>query len=219
MKGLLKNNFYGIVENVKIALVFIFVFGMLLVITGNAAMLSIFSLISTPVIAVLIISCLRKESASKWEKYKLTLPVQRKDIVKSQYMNHILLSIMGTILVAVFLFVTVMIHGNQYFYYGFRDAITLVLGGTILSVLIGVIAYPLYYLWGVEKTEAIAVLSVIGAVAVVFCLSMFVNIITGNNGVSDFIYYISLVWILIITIILFGTSYILSNLVFKKREY
>ena len=35
MKGLLKNNFYGVIENLKIALAFVMLVGVLLLITGE----------------------------------------------------------------------------------------------------------------------------------------------------------------------------------------
>lgn len=46
MKGLLKNNFYGVIENLKIALAFVMLVGVLLLITGEATLLSAFSLIA-----------------------------------------------------------------------------------------------------------------------------------------------------------------------------
>jgi len=150
MKGLLRNNFYGIIENVKIVIAIVMILGIVLLITGEATLLSAFSLMAPPIIAILMISCLRKESASKWEKYKLTLPIRRKDIIESQYISHTIWSIAGVAVVAVFMAFTVIIHGDQYFYYGFRDAITLVLGGGILAILIGAISYPLY---GVQKKQ------------------------------------------------------------------
>lgn len=145
---------------------------MALLFTGEASLLNIFSLIVAPVVAVLTISCLRKESSSKWSKYKLTLPVKRKEIVKGQYISHFLISLAGMLTVALFILLTVLIHGNQYFYYGFRDAVTLILLGGILSILIGAIAYPLYYLWGAERTEIILVLSVVLSIAVIMGLSI-----------------------------------------------
>ena len=42
MKGLLKNNFYGVIENLKIALAFVMLVGVLLLITGEATLLSAF---------------------------------------------------------------------------------------------------------------------------------------------------------------------------------
>ena len=165
-----------------------------------------------------MISCLRKESASKWEKYKLTLPISRKDIIESQYISHTIWSIAGVAVVAVFMAFTVIIHGDQYFYYGFRDAITLVLGGGILAILIGAISYPLYYLWGAEKTEVILVISVIGSIGIVFALTMLVNTFSDGN-VSDTLYYISLVIVTAVTIIAYVSSYFISKCIFQKREY
>lgn len=219
MKGLLKNNFYGMAGNIKIALIFALVLGAALLISGNAAMLNVFCLIPTPIIAVLSMSCLRKESSSKWEKYKLTLPVRRKDIVKSQYISHLILCMGGTAFVALFLSITVFIHGNQYFYYGFRDAITLIMGGGILAILIGAFAYPLYYLWGAGKTEVISVLSVLGAAAVIAGISALVNIVSGDNPVSNTFYYASLIAILFIALFTFGLSNVLSCSIFKQKEY
>lgn len=109
MKGLLKNNFYGVIENLKIALAFVMLVGVLLLITGEATLLSAFSLIAPPIIALLMVSCVRKESASKWEKYKLTLPVRRKAIIESQYISHTIWSISGIVIVAVFMTLTVFI--------------------------------------------------------------------------------------------------------------
>ena len=66
MKGLLRNNFYGIIENVKIVIAIVMILGIVLLITGEATLLSAFSLIAPPIIALLMVSCVRKESASKW---------------------------------------------------------------------------------------------------------------------------------------------------------
>lgn len=219
MKGLLKNNLYGVIENIKIVFAFITLLGMALLFTGEASLLNIFSLIVAPVVAVLTISCLRKESSSKWSKYKLTLPVKRKEIVKGQYISHFLISLAGMLTVALFILLTVLIHGNQYFYYGSRDAVTLILLGGILSILIGAIAYPLYYLWGAERTEIILVLSVVLSIAVIMGLSIFVNFFTGSGDVSDTVYYISLSAIMAITVLIFLLSYFLTCQIFKYKEY
>ena len=76
--------------------------------------------------------------------------------------------------------ITILIHGNQYFYYGFRDAFTLVLGGGILAIFIGSVFYPLYFL-GTEKTEITAILSVIISVAILVGISVLINIFLGDD--------------------------------------
>lgn len=142
MRGLLRNNLYGVIENIKIVFAFITVMGIVLLFSGETTLLNIFSLLTAPMVAVLTISCLRKESASKWSKYKLTLPIKKTEIIKSQYFSHLFWSLIGIVIVSVFMSITVLIHGNQYFYYGFRDAVTLVLGGGVLAILIGAVSFP-----------------------------------------------------------------------------
>lgn len=219
MNGLLKNNFYGVAGNMKVLFTAIIIVGSIFEVIGDAAMVSIFAFIPAPIMALLAISCLRKESASKWGKYKITLPVKRKDIVKSQYVSHAIAGAIGVLVVAVFMGIAVIIHGNVYFYYGFRDAITLILSGGILAFFIGAIAYPLYYLWGDDKTEIIMVLAVLGAIAIVLGLSLLINIVAGEGGVSDTKYYLSLLIIVVIAAVAYLGSFALADSIFEKVEW
>lgn len=153
MKGLLKNNFMGVIENLKLLFPLTIIFGIIVSVTGNASLLSIYSLSIAPILSILVVLCMRKETLSKWYKYKLSLPVKRNDIVQSYYISHLCWCIGGMAIVTFFMLLTVIVHGNQYFYYGFRDAITLILGGGILAIFIGSFFYPLYYFFGVEKLK------------------------------------------------------------------
>ena len=161
---------------------------------------------------------MRKETLSKWDKYKISLPVRRNDIVKSYYTIHLCWCIGGMAIVTFFMFLTVIIHGNQYFSYGFRDAVTLILGGGILAIFIGSFFYPLYYFFGVEKIEITAIISLVVSVAVIVGISLLINVFIGGN-VSDTTYYISLIVIAIITCFTFVCSYFLSAFIFRAKEF
>ncbi len=219
MIGLLKNNFYAVIENIKLIFMLVLLLGVITFITGNANLINIFSLFSTPTISILTFLCLRKECSSKWNKYKLCMPVKKSDIVKSQYFSHILWSCIGVITVSIFLAITIAIHGNKYFYYGFRDAITLILGGGIISLLIGSISYPLYYVLDYEKTEAIAIISTVISLVFIIGISILINIFFGCGNVSDIQYYTSLFVILILTFIILLTSYKIAVSIYSKKEY
>lgn len=219
MKGLLKNNFMGVIENIKILFPIIFILGIVVFATGSASLLGIFSLTLTPVLSILIVLCLRKESLSKWYKYKISFPVKRNQIVKSYYISHLCWCIAGMVSVVVCIVITIMIHGNQYFYYGFRDAVTLVLGGSVLAIFIGAVFYPLYYFLGAEKIEIIVIISAVSSIAIVVGISMLINVLFGSNGVSDKTYYLSLIVILMISCISFVCSYFLSSFIFQTKEY
>lgn len=218
MKGLLKNNFMGVIENLKLLFPLTIIFGIIVSVTGNASLLSIYSLSIAPILSILVVLCMRKETLSKWYKYKLSLPVKRNDIVQSYYISHLCWCIGGMAIVTFFMLLTVIVHGNQYFYYGFRDAITLILGGGILAIFIGSLFYPLYYFFGVEKIEMTAIISLVISVAVIVGISLLINIFIGGD-VSDTTYYISLAAISMITCITFVCSYLLSTFIFKTNVY
>lgn len=74
MKGLLKNNFMGVMENIKILFPLSIILGIIVSVTGDASLLSIYSLSVTPILSILAVLCLRKETLSKWYKYKISLP-------------------------------------------------------------------------------------------------------------------------------------------------
>ena len=205
-------------ENIKILFTLSIILGIIVSVTGDASLLSIYSLSVTPILSILAVLCLRKETLSKWYKYKISLPVKRNKIVQSYYISHLCWCIGGMAIVTVFMLLTVIIHGNQYFYYGFRDAITLILGGGILALFVGSIFYPLYYFLGVEKIEITAIISLVISVAIIVGISLLINILL-HGDVSDTTYYISLIVILIITCLTFACSYLLSALKKKKKEF
>lgn len=55
MKGLLKNNFIGVIENLKLLFPLAIIFGIIVSITGNASLLSIYSLSITPILLLLVL--------------------------------------------------------------------------------------------------------------------------------------------------------------------
>lgn len=218
MKGLLKNIFWGTWDSIKIAAVSATVIGVILVITGNAGLLSAFTVLVPPVLSALIFSGLRKEDASKWIKYQITFPVRRGEIVTSQYIAHSAGSFAGTIIVSAFMGLTVLVHGNQYFYYGFRDAITLIITGAVIAFLMGAISYPLYYLWGAERTELILAASVLGSVGFIILLTGIANLLS-DGRVTDVEYYFNLVVDIMITAVAYILSHRISIRLFQKKEF
>lgn len=215
----MRNNFVGVIENIKWMFLLIAGVGAALCVTGSSLLLNVFSLASAPALAVMSAACFRKEALSKWNKYKLSLPVRRREIIQSYYIGHLIWCGAGMVVTAMFMALTVLIHGNQYFYYGLRDAVTLIIGGGVLATLTGSVSYPMLYALGEEKTEFAVAASVAGAIAVVVGLSGLINILAGDGGISDRTYYLSLSLIVAVTGISYFLSYRLSVVLFRQKEY
>ncbi len=219
MIGLIKNNFYAASELMKIVLCLSTAVGICLLVSGEPSLLTWFAVLPAPAAAVVSVLGLQRESHSKWSKYQLTLPVRRIDILKSQYLTHTLWTFLTMAAVSAVVGGTVLIHGNLYFYYGFRDAVTLLSAGGVIALLIGALSYPLHYFLSDGKTVIVPLFSVLGAVAIVFGLSVLVSALNNGKIISDAQYYQSLGLIIGFTIILYFSSFFLSARIFQNKEY
>mgnify|MGYP002242746049 CR=1 FL=1 len=178
MKGLLKNNFIGVIENLKLLFPLAIIFGIIVSITGNASLLSIYSLSITPILLLLVVLCMRKETLSKWDKYKISLPVRRNDIVKSYYTIHLCWCIGGMAIVTFFMFLTVIIHGNQYFLLWLsRCGYTYFRRWYLGDFYWFHFFILLYYFLVVEKIEITAIISLVVSVAVIVGISLLIKCI------------------------------------------
>ena len=218
MNGLMRSIFYETLDSIKISVLLLLIIGAVLLATGNESLLLAFSVAVPPVWSALMFSSLRKEDMSRWGKYKLTFPVKRREIVQSQYIAHVAGSLFGVLVSTVFMGGTVLIHGNRYFYYGFRDAVTLIAGGAMIALMMGAISYPLYYLWGSERAELILAVGILGSAGVILALTGLANYLS-DGPVTDAEYYMNLIVDMVITSVMYGASYILSIRLFQKKEY
>ena len=85
MKGLLKNNYFAVRSNAKAFSVFMLLLGIFVVAVISPSLLMGYALLGMIGFSLNAIAGLRKESSTKWSKYKLTAPVKRSDIVKSYF--------------------------------------------------------------------------------------------------------------------------------------
>ena len=79
MKGLLKNNFYATLSNAKVFAAIMLLLGIFVVAMDNKipSLIIGYMLLAMIGFSLNSIASLRKESATKWSKYKLTTPVKR----------------------------------------------------------------------------------------------------------------------------------------------
>lgn len=217
MKGLIKNNFYAAEFSAKWLFVILIITQLFVIVTGKSSLFIVWSMFCNAGFALNAIACYRKENASKWNTYKLTMPVTRKQIVQSKFISHLLWMLLSVVMVAVCTGLLLLFHESVFEVY--TDIILVFAMGICISFLLGAFFYPMHYLGGDEHNELNLGISIIGAVGVFSALVYLINLFFGFEKIVTWQMLLSTLKLLLISALLFATSYFASVLIFKKKEY
>lgn len=218
MKGLLRDNFYAAYVNEKYFFVIVFLVGMIVAVVSPDGSIFIrnYMLICLVGFSYVALDSLRKDSSCKWEKYKLTVPVTRADIVRSCYAGQLIWLGAGVLFASVPCGVSILLHGYPFDLS--TDILLIYILGISTSLFMGAAFFPLFYLCGEEKKEASLVISILSAIAAAVGLVGLLNYLFGPNMSS-----LEIVWaafaILVCAVAVFGLSFMLAVNIFSKKEY
>lgn len=213
MKGLFLDNFYKTVGSIKLFAFLVLGVGIAVLVTGNATTLELFVYIAITALSVNGVTGMRKDADVKWSKLELTLPVRRSDIIKSKYISYLFWVLIGIVTASIFTALAVAIHGNVFFVYGFRDVSSLFTLGTAIALMAGALFYPLAYLFGVDKSETLLVVSVIGSIGLAIFFIWIVNL----NEILG--YYTRLGIFGFIAVLIFFLSSIITTIIYHRKEF
>ncbi|MGH0592201.1 ABC-2 transporter permease [Bacillus pretiosus] len=216
MKGLLLTNYYLVYRTffmfMGIAILgagFVFYF-------GNASM---YRLIATFIIlfaAIPALEVIKYESKSGYEKYVLTLPVTRNNIVQSHYLFYFLVVIIGTLLSYGIFYVHGLVSDTP-IDDGIFKSVSL---GTFIILNAGAIAYPLLYIFGAEKSDAITIGGACGGLVTYFGLQSVIGYLIEQFPISNLnlSVYVSILYT-IFGVIIYIFSYFISVFIYRKKEF
>jgi len=188
----------------KTLVVMFLIFGIVFIPMGNVMTVYFLLMIFA---ALLPMTSLTMDDMAKWDRYALTLPVTRKDIVTSKYL-------MTIIFFCAALVISGIIAGVLY--YLTPEAATplwfIVLVGA-LGLFYGSLLFPLLYKFGSEKARYMmfVLMAVIG-ILLVGWFALFGESVTGNL----------LIYILItaaVSVAVFIASYFVSVRLYEKKEF
>lgn len=217
MKGLFINNLYATLSNTKIFSGIMLLLGIFVVAMDNKipSLIIGYMLLGMAGFSLTAIASLRKESATKWNKYKLTAPVKRSDIVKSHFINLILWLVVGMGFAGISAALSVMLHGFPFDRN--TDIFMLFVVGIGISLFMGAVFFPLFYLGGEERNEVFLVISLLCAVAIIVGLTTLINILFPNMTTLQLI--LGGIVILVCAVLAFTLSFLLTVGIFKRKEY
>lgn len=217
MKGLLKNNVYAVLSNAKLFSAMMLVLGIFVVGIDHDAQIFIigYMLLCMTGFSVIAAASLRRESVSKWSKYKLTAPIRRTDIVKSYFLSQMAWLCIGMLLAGTAAALSIL-------FYGFpfdkdTDIFMVYVVGIGLSLFMGAIFFPLFYLGGEEHSEMLIGVSLLGGVGVIMGASSLMNRWFGPH-MTAFQIMTAGAAILVCALLAFFLSFLLTVRIFQKKE-
>lgn len=214
MKGLLINNLFAVRSNAKIFSAFMFVLGIFVVAVISQPLLIGYVLLAMVGFSVNAIASIKKEFASKWGKYKLTLPVKRAAIIKSYFVSQLIWLLVGTLFAGIGVSLSWLLHGCPFD--SSIDSISVMALGISISLFTGAFFFPLFYLGGEERSEVFLVISLLCAVGSALSIISTLNFYLAPGLTTILLGAASL---LVCSLLVFILSYPLTVSIYNKKEY
>ncbi|MGG0369614.1 ABC-2 transporter permease [Priestia endophytica] len=211
MKGLILNNFYSMRDSIKLSLMIAIVANVILIATKNSTSLQIAIFLSFVLISSNAFEVLKQDSSSGWSKFELILPLARYKIVQSKYLTFLLLLVLSLLVtIGIFAVTSLFINSSEELILNF------IFRGMGFVFCIASIVYPLTYILGGDKSEVIRLISMVFSLGV-FGLIYFLQLkVMEKTEGFDRIFSLSF---LLVSIIFFIISYVVSIITYKEKEF
>lgn len=215
MRGLLLTNYYLVYRSILAYTGLAILISGILLYFGGASMRGVGALLIILLMSLPALEIVKSESKSGYDKYVLTLPVKRSNIVQSHYFFYFSVVIIGALLSYIIFYIYDLVSGTPSA--GILNIVSL---GTFIVLFAGALVYPFLYILGPEKSDAIVLgAGLVGAFAG-FGLRNLVGrlidqLLLSNINPSS---YVPVIYI-IIGIIIFVLSYFLAVCIYNKKEF
>ena len=210
MLGLIKKDFLLIKANSK-SMIIIFIIYLMMAFQGTFDVTFIIPLIGI----MLFISTFSYDDFNNWNSYAVTLPNGRKNVVRAKYIASIILTI---ILGIVSLAIGVGIDYAKTNSINLDETISSLMGTVLSSVIIISLLYPIVFKFGATNGRIILFAVVFGIAGIGALIAQFVDTTPIINMINRLDSY-ALVAIPIISVILLGISYLISNKIYQSKEF
>ncbi|MDD4692308.1 MAG: ABC-2 transporter permease [Eubacterium aggregans] len=202
MKGLLLKDLLNLKQQLRTML---FILGIWLFIAIVSRDGSFFSGVMMIFILILPMNTMAYDEKAHWERFALTMPVSRWDIVLSKYLLSLICAVCG----AVLSIIVSLLLGTPV-----TEALLTVLillgGGFIITAII----YPVLFKLGVEKGRLLMMLVILIPVGLTFLLGYLGVHLPMGASLDDLVYILP-----VVIFLLFMGSILLSKRILNQREF
>lgn len=222
IKGLIKKDLLNLSSYKASLIIVIFCCGIAIISTGS---INYGPIIICTILGMISLSTFSYDEISKSNRYILTLPANRKELVREKYILAIGAAILGGILgmLLTIIVVNIMnyIRAENIINLDYQSLIISTMGGIFAISFLQAIQIPSMYKWGAEKGRIqmfILVLIFIAILGGIYFLINKTNINVDMEIVNSFINKFG-IWILIIsTIVMYFVSYKIAYKIYKNKE-
>lgn len=152
MNGLILKDLYNLKNSGKSLLIAIVAFSLLYFLQGiNMEVWNVFIILTG---SILVINTMSYDNTAKWDKYELTMPVTRRDVVLSKYLVSIIVIFIGAVLATALSFAQGISKHNLDVIEIFTVNGAALAGGFLFIS----ITLPVIYKFGVEKSRILILL-------------------------------------------------------------
>lgn len=222
IKGLLKKDLYNL-SSYKASLIIIILFCGIAIIGTDA--INFGPIIICTIVGMISLATFNYDEIAKSNKYILTLPTSRKEIVKEKFILAISATILGGILgLALTIIVANVINyirPEDMININYESLITTTIGGMWGISLIQAIQIPSMYKWGAEKGR-IQMFVLVFALIVIIAGAGFLIMKTGFNidiqQVNNIMNKYGLIMLAMSMVIMYYISYKISYKIYSNKE-
>ena len=222
IKGLLKKDLYNL-STYKASLIIVILFCGIAIIGTEAVTFG--PMIICSIIGMISLSTFSYDEISKSNKYILTLPTSRKEIVKEKFIlaigSTILGGILGLLLTIIVINVMNYLRPENIINIDYESLIITTIGGMWGTSLIQSIQIPSIYKWGAEKGRIqmfILLFVLIVIVLGIAFLLMKANFNINVEMIESFMNKYGLILLAFFMIIMYYISYKISYKIYKNKE-
>ena len=165
--------------------------------------------------AMVVITTIAYDKQAKWNKYALTMPLTRKDIILSKYIFFVASTIIGAIIGFVLSVIPSILSEKNLELLTVFGIISVALG---MAFLFGSISLPVIFKIGVEKARIIIICCTVLPVGILLLLGKLVDFETMVRPSDGFLLGVFIL-VAIVGALLLIPSYMISLRIFTKKDF
>ena len=222
IKGLLKKDLYNL-ATYKVSLIIIILFCGIAIIGTESVQFA--PIIICTIVGMISLSTFNYDEIAKSDKYILTLPTNRKEIVKEKFILAIGATILGGLL-GLFLTIIVVnvlnsIRPDNVINLDYESLIATTIGGMWGISLIQAIQIPSIFKWGAEKGRIqmfVLLFVIVAVVAGIAFLIMQTNFHIDVEMLKNVLHQFGFIILVLTMVIMYYVSYKISYKIYRNKE-